>query len=654
LNQIPAVRYAIPLILGILFANWTKYNHDILWLPVALALALGILFAFLKIAWKYRFNGFIGFVYTLGIFALGWKCYTLHPSAHSGNHFAKFNGETLIWKVIEPPTEKNGVNRTPLLCLSNTEGAKRTGKIQAYWKGNLDLSYGDVIVHKGDADTIKAPLNPEEFDYKRFMAVKQIHHQVFLKRDSWMKIPKQFGNPIFKRAYALRAACKELLLRHFSGQEAAFLQAVILGDKNDLSVDARNTFSRTGTMHVLAVSGLHVGIIYLMLNILLGFVQRMRYGSVVKGFLILLFLFLFAAITGFSPSVSRASWMFGIITFGEMLGRKGNTLNSLAVSALILLIWDPNNIFKLGFQFSYVAVIGIVLLQPTIRRLFSTSDWLMDKVFNLMAVSIAAQLVTLPLGLYYFGQFSPIFLVSNLLIVPCISIVLYLGVAFFMFSWLPFFGGIIIEALKGYVWFILKANAFLESIPGAYLDSIYVSPLEFLLLVSGTFSLALYVLSNLRKWWIIISCYFFLGFFFFQTHHHSSMRTIKGLVYFRTQSSGVLTCIEGDTVLVLSDHSFDKQDWDYHCKPWFAKQGVKNPKIQHVRVGKDDKLVAVEFGGKTYLYGETNTITEDHFNQVEPNSVFSSYPLLEKNRQAVLDSHGRNITIVNEFHKILK
>jgi competence protein ComEC len=260
-------------------------------------------------------------------------------------------------------------------------------------------------------------------------------------------------------------------------------EAVIFGFKEDLNEDWLKAFSKTGTIHVLAVSGLHVGIIYVLMSFLLGMQKSRGTSLVVKSAVILLVLFLYALLTGFSPSVSRASIMFGTVIIGNSFNRKSSIYNSLSLACFILLLINPLNIYNVGFQFSFIAVLGIVYFKDDVRRLFPDSNYFFDKVFILMSVSIAAQIATFPLGLFYFHQYPNLFMFSNLIVIPCISIVLYLGIAFiFIVQLSSSLGEVISDVIGIYIQFIADSVKSIQNIPFAFFEGVYITTTQMILL----------------------------------------------------------------------------------------------------------------------------------------------------------------------------
>jgi len=253
--------------------------------------------------------------------------------------------------------------------------------------------------------------------------------------------------------------------------------------REKLGDEIKQSYRVSGAVHILAISGLHVGILYIVLFYSLSFLKRRPWGKIVFVLVIMTALWFFALLTGLSPSVLRASTMFSFVLIGQTLSRYSNVYNSLAISAFILLFINPLLIFNVGFQLSYCAVLGIVILQPRLHNnLMRSRLWLVDKISGLVAVSIAAQLATFPLSLYYFHQFPVYFWLTNIIVIPLATLILYFGFLFFIFSFQPLIAGFLgkLQAI-----FISGMNISVETIrefPLSIIDGINISETESLIL----------------------------------------------------------------------------------------------------------------------------------------------------------------------------
>ena len=198
------------------------------------------------------------------------------------------------------------------------------------------------------------------------------------------------------------------------GKEYAVVSALVAGYTDDLDIETMKAFADTGTLHVLSVSGMHVGIIYYVLNLLLLFLSKHRYGNILRVLILLSFLWLYSMITGMSAAVMRSAAMLSFIIVGKSFNRYVNTYNIIAASIFFLLIMNPFTLMDVGFQLSYISVIGIIWLQPHIYSIFDFNTKWKDEIWKVVSVSIAAQIATFPLGIFYFHQFPNYFLPSNL------------------------------------------------------------------------------------------------------------------------------------------------------------------------------------------------------------------------------------------------
>lgn len=291
----------------------------------------------------------------------------------------------------------------------------------------MKFSYGDHLLVNGAPAAVKAPSNPNTFDYRRYLSFKNIFHQQFANPDDIVLLSP--GEPgLTMAAYQSRMYCQRALSKFIEGrQERAIALALVIGVTDEVDQDLMGAFSATGVMHVLAVSGLHVGILYMIILMLTAPLKKLKHGKLWIGFLSLGVLWFYAMVTGLSPSVMRAATMFSLMAVGKMMDRSTNVYNTLAVSAFVLLCADPLMLMSVGFQLSYLAVAGIVYFHPRLHRLIEPSSWLGRKAWEMTSVSVSAQLATVPLGLYYFHQFPVYFMLANLLVIPASFLVLVGG-----------------------------------------------------------------------------------------------------------------------------------------------------------------------------------------------------------------------------------
>lgn len=357
-----------------------------------------------------------------------------------------------------------------------------TGKAMIYFeKDSLSerLEYGDQLVVKSRLSELEPPKNPLEFNYKRFLGFDQIYHQQYVSSGKWLKSASEKGSFIMAASIQASIALEEIMNRYIhNARSLAIGKALTLGIKDELDNELRNAYASAGAMHVLAVSGLHVGIIFMLVASVLKKWRNHRKGRVLFAVINISVLWTYAFITGLSPSVQRAAMMFSFIILAKAMQRQTNIYNTLAASAFILLCIDPFLIFSVGFQLSYLAVLGIVFFQPRLYRLLQFKYIVWDKIWAITCVSMAAQLATAPLGILYFHQFPTYFFLSNLVVIPAAFVILNGSLLLLIVSfweWLAKFIGVTIDYFIQLVNYLVFS---LEFLPNPTIDGIFINTLE--------------------------------------------------------------------------------------------------------------------------------------------------------------------------------
>ncbi|MCG8721193.1 ComEC family competence protein [Tenacibaculum finnmarkense] len=286
----------------------------------------------------------------------------------------------------------------------------------------------DLIVTTAEFKNLTGALNPYQFDYREYLAKQYVYQQVFINPTNYQKlaegktsiygVSEQFRNNI-------QTSLKE---KGFKKEELSVINALLLGQRKNISKNLLQNYTNAGAVHILAISGLHIGILFLLLNSLFKPIERLKNGLLFKTIIILILLWMFAFIAGLSASVVRAVTMFTFVAVGASFKRKKVVEYSLISSMLFLLLLKPLFLFDVGFQLSYLAVFGIIWTQPLLYNLWISKFWLLDKFWRLLTVSIAAQIGILPISLYYFHQFPGLFFIANLLIIPFLGSILIGGI----------------------------------------------------------------------------------------------------------------------------------------------------------------------------------------------------------------------------------
>ena len=462
-------------------------------------------------------------------------------------------------------------------AINNDTVVAHTEKILLYISKDMDphsLKYGDRLLFCATLQKVQNKGNPGEFDYALFLKKEGINRTGFVNSKDVKRLPGFKGKWITSRALALRTHLLETYKKHnLYGQELAIVSALTLGYKEDLSTPTRKAFSDSGAMHVLAVSGLHVGILQLVLNYLLVFFDRNKKLKIVKSLLIILLLWAYALLTGLSPSVVRAALMFSFIQVGISLRRDISIFNIVAISALLVLLIDPLLLFNIGFQFSYLALLGILYIHPKLYPLIKSKHWLIDKAWALVVASFAAQLSLGPLSSYYFGQFPNYFLLTNLVVIPWAFALIVTALALFLASPLNVLAGFVANVLQLLSHALIWCLKFIQDLPGSTSQAISLTGFEMVAwYVLIAIAIAFFILKNKQLLLVFLGGIALLFAFSFSTTEIHN-RKANGMVFNITGSSAIYLN-HGTGTHMLCDSSLyrDKEKKGFLFEKFFRDQ----------------------------------------------------------------------------------
>ncbi len=478
----------LPFLTGIICAVYFPFQTQlIIYCLVTLLTIITLLILFPKLNFSYKKSAWFGLIVNSILFLLAYHLTILKTEKFSANHFSNYTDSTqfVYTRLTDPYLEKEKSLKAVVEVLAVKQGdawKKTCGKAMVYFKKDsqaLKLSYGDEQVMKIHFNEVPQPQNPGEFNYKRFLSFHNVYHQAYIKSEDWVYSGKNTGYAIFRHSINLRNGLLNVLSKNnLYGDEYAVGSALLLGCVDKLDADIISAYSSTGALHVLSVSGLHVAIVYVVFNWLLFFFNKVKYGNIIKAILLILLLWFYASLTGLSPSVLRAATMFSFIIIAKAYNRYTNIYNTLAASAFLLLLINPYLIMKVGFQLSYLAVIGIVYIQPKIYNWFEVDNWLLNQIWTITSVSIAAQIATFPLGLHYFHQFPNYFLLSNLIVIPISTAIIYIGIALFAFAKISFIASYLAIGFGWCVWVLNQSVIIIEKWPYSLLRGISITVFE--------------------------------------------------------------------------------------------------------------------------------------------------------------------------------
>ncbi|MCD8165584.1 MAG: ComEC family competence protein [Bacteroides sp.] len=433
-----------------------------------------------------------GFLFSAGIFFYQFHLHKVFYSWPAGEQFyrARLLNEgtekerSVLFRVtvehLFQPGSSAPVNRKALLYVAKDSLA-------------FQLRPGDRIFFQGIMASPKNNGNPHEFDYARFLQNRGISATAYIPSGKWVKgdLVKESFFTFFSRNS--RKKVVQLYRDHgIEGEELAVLSAITIGYKEELSEDIRESYSVAGGSHILALSGLHIGVIAAVSSFLLSFPVSFRYAGALKKIIVLLLLWGYALVAGMSPSIVRAVIMFSIVTLSYYPWYPHFALNTLGATAFGMLVYRPFYLFDVGFQLSFAAVAAILLLYPRLEKCIQSSSRIIRYLWSLIAVSLAAQIGTLPLILFYFSRFSSYFLLTNLLIVLPASCLLYLFILFLAAIPFPALQSLIATVMQYTTWLMNRMVRGVEELPHASIDNWVFTPWEVLFIYLTVFFGLLY------------------------------------------------------------------------------------------------------------------------------------------------------------------
>lgn len=467
IHNIPLIRPATALISGIMAGSLFNFNLNFLILALLVAVVL-LLIA--SLFYSFRITLFFGAgIYILFAVAGIWRfqAYNRRPELFTEGKYSA----TVLEILQEKPKSYQSVLKISAF-FRNDSVFKTNEKVMVYFAKSEKASRlkpGEQIVFDRTPQPVENSIDLNGFDYAGYLERKRIYRQVYLPDSRWIE-SGMFTHNFLILAERTRLQMLEIFRNQDLGEkEFNVLSALTLGYKRGLDPETKRVFSAAGAMHVLAVSGLHVGIVFMILSFFLSFLKKRKRGEIAYLLVMITSLWCFAFLTGLSPSVSRAAAMFTIVVIASVFKKSSNIYQSLVASAFVLLLLNPNNLFEVGFQLSYAAVFGIVFLQPRLDKIFTFRFRVSRYFWALLTTSVAAQIATFPLSAFYFNQFPTFFWVSNLVVIPAAGILIPLGIS------LLFFGGIPLIAVP-----LTKITGFVLQLVIQFLETVEKFPLSVL------------------------------------------------------------------------------------------------------------------------------------------------------------------------------
>lgn len=431
------------------------------------------------------------------------------------------------------------------------------------------LTYGSQIIFTKPMQEIKNSGNPGGFNYKRYCLFNGITHQVFLKEKDFEILPGKKTNPINSLLFSARKRILEVLQRNIIGEkETGLAEAMLIGYKDDLAQSLVQSYTNTGVVHIIAISGLHLGLIYWLLGLILQPLTLHSKTKWLKPLLIIVGLWAFSLLAGAQPSVLRSAFMFSLIVIADALNRKSSIYNTMSVSAFLLLCINPFWLWDVGFQLSYAAVLSIIIFMRPVYSWFSFNNKIVDTIWKMNAVTIAAQVLTLPLSIYHFHQFPTMFLLTNFLAVPLSSIILLGEILLCTISFIPAAAAITGKLLTWLIWLM---NSFIERaelLPGSLWDGLQISFIQALLLLIMIAGISYWMMEKEIQG-LLCGLSALLAFTFIRSISFINANKQQKIIVYNVPQKRAADFIDGRNYLFTGDSTLLEEGFarNFHLKP---------------------------------------------------------------------------------------
>lgn len=605
-KEAPFLRLIIPFLCGIILQWYTDLPVTVYWLAIPVCTAVLFIYHYFRSFSQFSYYGVAGIAIHLLLLCTGAMVTYYEDMRHQTGWIGHFDqSKTFCIVTLEEPLSKKGATLKAAASVDYIYRQGRyihaTGKLVVYFGNDSScktMSYNSRIAFGKPLQKIKNMGNPGGFDYKQYCAFRNIYHQVYLQPGEYIRVPAKAGGSFTRSLFYLREKIVGILHKYIREKESGLAEALLIGYKDDLDKDLVQSYTNTGVVHIIAISGMHLGLIYWMLTQLFLCIKRLPFRWL-SPVLIIASLWTFSFITGGSPSVMRSAVMFTLIICGQYAGKKASVYNSLAASALLLLCYDPFWLWDASFQLSYLALMSIVIFMRPVYNWFYVKNKLLDALVSMFATTLAAQVLTMPVSVYLFHQFPVYFLLTNMVAVPLSSLVVVGEIAVCACSCisLPAKGlGIAVS------WMIALMNRFIacmEHLPFSMWSQLNISLLQTILLYVTIIMLSIWLLQK-KPWLLPLALCPFTCFMLIRTRSFVSAQQQKKMIVYNVPKHQVIDLVSGRYAVFVADSALQ-------LNPALIKANVQPAgtlyRFNHIEVLQSDScsIQGFCFAGKKIL-----------------------------------------------------
>lgn len=599
--QFPLSKITICFVIGILVAHYFHLGINWFFPFFTILLFIAVLYLYYKKS-KVLFGISVLFLsFLLGIITL-----LSHQETNNPKHYlhqlktaqTEFSAQVILTEKLKNTTNNNRYV-AQMVTLNNQESV---GKIIVnIAKDSLiqDFEIGNQLLLQGSFYKNQKASNPNQFDYGKYLETKQIYAQIYTRNDR-LKILKTHKTIWYYTSKWRNTIAKNLEKSGFSKQELNVAMALILGQQQDISPEIIHDYQYAGAIHILSVSGLHIASLLMVLNALLRFFPNTKKWRVFKLVFLLSFLWLFGILAGLAPAVLRSVTMYSFVTIGLHLRKTVNFYHTLLVSILLILLIEPSFIFDIGFQLSYLALFFIVWLQPIFEKIYTPKNKFDQTLWEILTVSFAAQIGTLPISIYYFHQFPTLFFITNLVVLPFLGIIMGYGVfvmllAAFNVTWVW-----TSKLLEFFIFLMNKVISWVASFENFVLKDISLSaPMMWLLYVIIIVFFITIQKPTFKK--IVFLLCGVIGLQFLFIHQKYQTQKTDEFIVFNKKRNTIITVRNGDNITLYGNDSIAKNHKnDLSLNAYVVANFCKLKSTQSPRnffYFKDKKIMVIDSSG---------------------------------------------------------
>ncbi len=577
LQKVPLLRLLLSIIVGIVVQYYFNVHNAYYVLTAIISVLVFSIFGLIPSTKKISLKPIEGISLIIFFVSLGaLLCYQKNQT-HEKEWIGKYYqaGLPVMVTLQEPLVVRaksfKTLAKAEAILINNQWQPIKGGVLLYFSKENInsELKYGSQIIITNPLVEIENANNPGGFNYKEYCLFQHIYYQTFLKQGGYKTLLTSSTNFLGSLIINTRSAILSIIRNNINNPaEQSVAEALLIGYRDDLDKDLVQAYNNTGVIHIIIISGLRMGMIYGLLIFLFRPFKSKKWAKLVKPIVIFLVLWGFCLIAGAAPSATRSTVMFSFILLGESLNRKTNIYNNLALSALIILLINPFSLWDAGFQLSYAAVLSIILFYRHIHSWLYLKNKSLEFIWSLSAVTLSAQILTLPLILFHFHQLPTLFLFTNVLAVPFSCIILYVELLLVIFSPFTFLAGLL-GRLTG--WMLALMNEYIinvNNLPFSVWSDIHVDLPQVLLLYGFIIGIVSWLLYKNKKGALLgmLSFLFFLGYGTIDIY--IKLKQQKMIVYNISQHSAI-DIIDGNKYLFVGDSVLKQEGFltNFHLKP---------------------------------------------------------------------------------------